>query len=54
MLSEQQNDPANSLGVFILWNEAALHVKTDVWLKSVSCQEKGNWRVEQESACHYL
>lgn len=30
ILSEQQNDPANSLGVFILLNEAALHVKTDV------------------------
>lgn len=30
ILSEQQNDPANSLGVFILLNEVALHVKTDV------------------------
>lgn len=30
ILSEQQNDPANSSGGFILLNEAALHVRTDV------------------------
>lgn len=38
----------------ILLKEAALNVNTDMGLKPVSCQEKVNWRVEQETMRHYL